>query len=201
MWIALYRLELLLVGKWRRLWVTVFPPCEGVPTLTSVPGSCGDTIIADPARGADSVCNVPCRDDPNQSCGGLKMLKRAQKAVAAYSSVISLSSTATTPQRSSTATASSASLTGSLSSSPRVSFSRYANTTSSTSSSTTATSATSQSVTASSGTSSLPYGCTDLLCVSQSNAGRNGAGSAPTSSLPFGCASKFSLSDLVDGIG
>ena len=149
--------------------------------LIRVQGYCGDYIVTDPAREEDSVCNVPCRDDADESCGGLKLLKRAQKAVAAYSSTLFGTSTATT-QRSSTA-ASSAAFTGGISSSSGQSFSRYANTTSSTP-------ASSQSVTTSS-TSALPYGCTDLACVtlSEANAGRNGA--ASTSSLPFGCDSKF----------
>ena len=162
-------------------------------TLTRVQGYCGDSIVADPARGADSVCDVPCRDDSSESCGGLKLLKRAQKALAAYSTTVISLSTATTP-RPSTAAASSASVTGGTTASPSPSFSRYPTTTSSTPVS-------SLPVTASS-TGPLPYGCTDLACVtlSESNAGRNG-GVAATSSLPFGCNGEFPSSDLSSGVG
>ena len=122
------------------------------------------------------MCNVPCEDDQKEFCGGLKLLKRAtpaQKFLAAYSSSSSILPSST----SATATvASLPSITGVILPSLRPSLSHYANTTSS------------QSATAS-GTSSLPYGCTDLACVSQSSAGRGGI--ASTSSLPFGCDSKL----------
>ncbi|KAL9134420.1 MAG: hypothetical protein Q9175_004402, partial [Cornicularia normoerica] len=121
--------------------------------------TCGDSVVAVPARGDDSVCNVPCIEDQDQFCGGLKMLKRAQRALAAYSSSISSPSTATT-QRISSVLASLTSAVGEILPSSPPSFSHYANTTSSTSTS-------SQSVVASS-TSSLPYGCTDNACVSAS---------------------------------
>ncbi len=135
------------------------------------------------------MCDVPCRDDSSESCGGLKLLKRAQKALAVYSStIISSISTATAP-RPSTVAALSAIITGGTTASSYQSFSRYANTTSSTP-------AISLPVTASS-TGPLPYGCTDLACVtlSESNAGRNG-GAAATSSLPYGCAGEFFSSKL-----
>ena len=152
---------------------------------------CGDSVVTDPTIGDESVCNVPCRDDHNEFCGGLKLLKRsplkerAQTILAAYSSSIISSLLPSITLGSSSAAIPSASIPGAITSSLSQSFSHYANTTSSVSRTTTASS---QSVTTSA-TSSLPYGCHDLTCVSQSNAGRDAASS--TNSLPFGCNSKF----------
>lgn len=155
---------------------------------------CGDTIVPDPARTYDSGCQVPCKDASDEYCGGLKKLKRqVSRALAVYSLTIVGPATATSQASSALAT-SSASITRVISSSSRQSFSYYANATSST--------ATSSNALTTSGTTSLPYGCTDLACVSASNAGRDGLG-AFTLSLPFGCDSKFPLPsfDFINGEG
>lgn len=163
---------------------------DGSFILTIVQGTCGDSIVPDPARGDDSVCNVPCIDDHDEFCGGLKLLKRAANFLAAYSSSTTGASTATTP-RPSIPVASVTSALGGIVPSSRPSFSFYANTTSSAS-------ASSRSATTLI-TSPLPFGCTDLACVSESNAGRNGA--ATTSSLPFDCDSKLPRTHTINGRG
>ena len=148
--------------------------CVGTKYFTLEGGdqcTCGNAVVSNPTIGADSSCGVHCVDNSNEFCGGLKLLRRQQlKYLAAYSSII--------------ATASTTQAFGVTIPTLRPSFSSYANTSS-------------KSVTSSqtrSPTSPLPYGCTDISCVSASDAGRSAASAssaaaASTSSLPYGCDS------------
>lgn len=150
---------------------------DGTWTLTRMQGTCGDAIVADPERGDDSVCNVPCEDDQNEFCGGLKLLKRAtpaQKFLAAYSSLSSTlpsstSATATVASLPSITGVTLPSLLSSLLPSLRPSLSHYANTTSS------------RSMTAS--TSSLPFGCDSKLLSQTSSMAKADFRTLETSSV------------------